>query len=99
MKRENVTGSILSTRSCQSRVRSANRGREESAAIPVELAAILIEVSVFAAQFPALAARGRVVAVVHITAQFTMVMSDPGLIVTNVAAQAMVTVPGQRGCD
>src|SRR5215469_1195580 len=99
MKRENVTGSILSIRSCQSRVRSANRGREESAAIPVKFAAILVEVPVFAAQFPALTARGRVVAVVHIPAQFTTVMSDLGLIVANVAPQTMVTVPGQRGCD
>ena len=75
------------------------RSLEESTAIPVECAAILIQVAVFAAQFPALAMGGSIVAVVQITAQVPTVMSDLGLIVTNVVAQTMVTVPGQRGCN
>ena len=62
-------------------------------AVAVELAAIAIHVAVFAAEFTALVAGRRVVAVVEIAAEFATIMGDLGFVVADIATDA---VPGKR---
>ena len=69
----------------------------DSAAIPVELAAIAIDVSIFAAEFAPFVTGGGVIAASEIVAQFAAVMCNPSLVVTDVAVQAPVPIPRQRG--
>ena len=59
-------------------------------AIPVELTAILIQIAIFASDFPALVASGSVVAISEVAAQFVAVASNLALVVTDVAVQAAV---------
>jgi hypothetical protein len=64
--------------------------------IPIELAAIAIHVAIFMAQFSPLVSCGGVVSVVEIAAQVAAIVSDPILVVTDIAVQAAVTIPSQR---
>jgi hypothetical protein len=56
---------------------------------------VAVDVAVFAAEFAAFVTRGGIVSVVEIAAQLAAVVSDPGLVVTYVAAHATVTIPGK----
>ena len=65
--------------------------------VPVKVAAIAIYVAVLTAQFTAFVARGRVVAAVEVAPKLAAIVSDLGLVVTDIAVQTSVTIPGQRG--
>jgi hypothetical protein len=69
---------------------------ENLAAIPVEIAPIPIDVAVFAAQFFAFVASGGVIPAVEIATQLATIMCDLSLVVTDIAVQASVTIPGER---
>ena len=71
--------------------RKANRPRA-LVAVPVEFAAIAINVAVFATEFAALVAGRGVVAAVEIAAEFAAIMGDLGFVVTDIAT---VAVPGK----
>ena len=71
--------------------------RENSAPVPIECAAIAIHVAVLATQFPSLMARGTIISVIEIAAQLSPIVCNFGLVVPDIAAQASVTIPGQRG--
>ena len=64
------------------------------AAVPVQFAAIAIDVAIFTTQFAALMASGGIVSVIHIASQLAAIMVDFRLVVADVAVQAAVTVPG-----
>jgi hypothetical protein len=66
-------------------------------AITIEFAAITIDVAVFAAKIAAFVARSGVVAVVEFAAKLRAVVGNPDLVMADVTAEAMATVPGKRG--
>jgi hypothetical protein len=63
---------------------------------PAQFAAVAIYVAILAAQVPALVARRSIISIVQVTAQLAAVVCDPRVVVSNVAAQAAVTIPSQR---
>jgi hypothetical protein len=73
---------------------AGTRGLAISAAVPVQFAAITIDVAILMTQFTALMARGGIVSVVQIASQLAAIVFDLRLVVADVAVQASVTVPG-----
>jgi hypothetical protein len=72
-------------------------GKLNLVTVPVEVAAILIYVAILATKFAALVACRSIVSVVQIAAQLATIVSDLGLVVTDIAVQTSVAIPGQRG--
>src|SRR5579864_7428731 len=92
--------SSLARRTAPSTSLKAGRGgcpRVNLAAIPVELAAVAVNVAILAPEFPALMARGSIVAVVEIAPQFAPIMINPRIVVADVAPDTVVAVPCKSG--
>jgi hypothetical protein len=71
--------------------------RENSAAVPIERAAIAIHVAVLAAQFSAFVTRGGIISAVEVATQLAAIVCNFSLVMADIAPQTSVTIPGQRG--
>src|ERR1039457_4731994 len=88
---------LCGPRRSQGFAKSAKRTVQRLA--PAQLTAITIHIAVLAAQFPSLVACCGVVAVVEIAVLFAPVVGDSRLVMTDIASQTPVTIPGQRRCN